>query len=66
MVPSSVASAARVSGEPDPEWGHRVVAEVVLNGVTPAEVEAAVRPLITKAELPREWRVVAEIATKLE
>lgn len=55
----------RVFGEPDSEWGMRVVAEVVLDGGDVATMADAVRSSLTPAEVPREWRVVDSLPTKL-
>jgi acyl-CoA synthetase (AMP-forming)/AMP-acid ligase II len=55
----------RVFGEPDGEWGSRVVAEVVLDGVTVEEVRAATRTALSPAQVPRRWVVVEAIANKL-
>lgn len=59
-------SDARVFGEPDPEWGSRVVAEIVLAGTTVAEVAVAVRTRVTAAEVPRRWSVVESLPGKLD
>ncbi|MBI5156380.1 MAG: AMP-binding protein [Acidimicrobiia bacterium] len=56
---------ARVFGEPDAEWGSRVVAEVVLEGATLAEVDRAARIALAPAEVPRRWVVVDAISDKL-
>jgi O-succinylbenzoic acid--CoA ligase len=56
----------RVFGEADPEWGQRVVAEVVLAGVGLDEVIAQARSILRRAEVPRRWEVVAGIRGKLE
>ncbi len=56
---------ARVFGEPDAEWGSVVVAEVVLNGTTVAAVDAGVRNLLRRAEMPRRWVVVESLPVKL-
>jgi hypothetical protein len=59
-------AAVRVHGEPDPEWGRRVVAEVVLTGVFLEEVVARARTLLRPAELPRRWEVVPALRGKLD
>lgn len=56
---------ARVAGAADPEWGSRVVGEVVLDGVTVEEVAAAARRLLPPSAVPKEWRPVASLPTKL-
>ncbi len=56
----------RVFGEPDPEWGRRVVAEVVLAGTTIEEVAMLARARLAPAEVPREWRVVGAVTAKLD
>jgi O-succinylbenzoic acid--CoA ligase len=56
---------ARVFGEPDPEWGSRVVAEVVLDGISVDAVAAAARRRLAPAEVPQRWVVVEELPSKL-
>ena len=56
---------ARVFGEPDPEWGSRVVAEVVLAGTTVVAAAAAARRLLRPAEVPRRWVSVESLPVKL-
>lgn len=63
MVPGVVD--ARVTGAADPEWGSRVVADVVLDGVTVEEVAAAARRLMPPSAVPKEWRPVTSLSTKL-
>ena len=48
---------ARVRGEPDAEWGHMVVAEVVAPGLTETQWQEALAPL-AGYKRPRRWRVV--------
>ena len=57
---------ARVFGLPDDEWGRRLVAEIVLDGATSAEVRAWAEPRLTPAQLPKEWRPVEAVQGKLE
>jgi len=57
---------AKVFGVPDPEWGRRVVAEVVLDGVTAAQMEEWVRDRLPPAAVPKEWRLVPRVAGKLD
>ena len=57
---------ARVFGEPDPEWGQRVVAEVVLDGIDLETVMRQARTVLGRAEVPGRWEVVAVIRTKLD
>lgn len=57
---------ARVFGEPDPEWGQRVVAEVVLDGADLDTIITRARAVLARAENPRRWEVVAAIRTKLD
>lgn len=57
---------ARVFGMPDEEWGRRVVAEVVLDGITVSEVREWAVSRLTLAQLPKEWRPVERLAGKLE
>ena len=53
---------AAVTGEPDPEWGARVVAHVVLRGpLTLAEVRDHVAASLPRAWAPRELREVAAL-----
>jgi long-chain acyl-CoA synthetase len=56
----------RVYGEPDPEWGQRVVAEVVLADVDVETVSRQARAGLQPAEVPRRWEVVPRIDSKLE
>lgn len=56
---------ARVFGEPDTEWGSRVVAEVVLEGTTVEAVAAEARRRFLPAEVPRRWAAVPSLPTKL-
>lgn len=58
--------AARVFGEPDPEWGSRVVAEVVLGSVALESVVERARATLAPAEVPRRWSVVPQIGSKLD
>ena len=53
---------ARVSGEPDAEWGSALVAELVLDATTVAAVAAEARGLLRRAEVPRRWIVVDSCA----
>ncbi|HSM02934.1 MAG TPA: AMP-binding protein [Acidimicrobiia bacterium] len=57
---------ARVFGVADDEWGRRVVAEVVLDGVGVAEVREWVASRLTPSEIPKEWRTVEKLPGKLE
>jgi O-succinylbenzoic acid--CoA ligase len=57
---------AHVFGVPDPEWGRRVVAEVVLESVAVTAVAAWARDRLSPAAVPKEWRVVPRLAGKLE
>ena len=59
-------TAARVLGEPDPEWGMRVAAELELDGATLGEVEEWARERLGAAMLPRSWRSVEGVGGKLE
>lgn len=56
---------ARVSGEPDAEWGSALVAELVLDATTVAAVAAEARGLLRRAEVPRRWIVVDSLPVKL-
>jgi o-succinylbenzoate---CoA ligase len=56
----------RVYGEPDPEWGQRVVAEVVLADVEVETVSRQARAGLRPAQVPRRWEVVPRIDSKLE
>jgi O-succinylbenzoic acid--CoA ligase len=52
---------ALVRGEPDPDWGERVVAAVVLRGpATPEELRAHGAGRLAAAKVPKEVRVRAE------
>jgi len=55
----------RVYGEPDPEWGSRVVAEVVLDGTTIVEVRSAARGVLAAHQVPRVWDQVDSLPNKL-
>ena len=57
---------AKVFGVPDPEWGRKVVAEIVIADATIAEVEEWARGRLAPAAVPREWRVVPEMPGKLD
>lgn len=57
---------ARVFGMPDDEWGRRVVAEVVLDGITATELREWAAAHLTPAQLPKEWRPVEGLQAKLE
>lgn len=57
---------ARVFGVADPEWGRKVVAEVVLDGITLDEVLASARNALRPHEVPREWRPVGSLPSKLD
>ncbi len=55
---------ARVFGEPDAEWGRRVVAQVVPSGPSgpdPAELEAFARSRLAPHQVPKRWEVVARV-----
>jgi len=55
---------ARVFGEPDPEWGRRVVAEVApagSGGLDPSHLEAFARAHLGPHQVPKRWEVVAEV-----
>jgi o-succinylbenzoate---CoA ligase len=56
---------ARVLGEPDDEWGSRVVAEVVAAGATGAEVLDWARAHLSPAQVPKEVRVVDALDEKM-
>jgi len=56
---------ARVFGIPDDEWGRRVVAEVVLEGATAAQLRQWAESRLTTAQLPKEWRPVEGLRAKL-
>lgn len=56
----------RVLGVPDPEWGRKVVAEVVLDGTTPSDLAAWARTRLVSSAVPREWRVVDRLPRKLD
>ncbi|HUG75021.1 MAG TPA: AMP-binding protein, partial [Acidimicrobiia bacterium] len=58
-------AAARVFGEPDDEWGSRVVAEVVAEGIAGAELRSWAAARLHSAEVPKEIRIVESIQTKL-
>jgi O-succinylbenzoic acid--CoA ligase len=54
----------RVYGEPDPEWGRRVVAELVLapgSHLDPEALAAHARGRLSGFKVPRRWAVVGEI-----
>lgn len=53
--------AACAFGVPDPEWGERVAAAVVLRGPLPADLAAALRARLAPHELPRRIAVVSDI-----
>jgi O-succinylbenzoic acid--CoA ligase len=55
----------RVFGEPDPEWGQRVVAEVVLADVDVETVSRQARAGLRPAEVPRRWQLTSAIERKL-
>lgn len=57
--------AARVFGEADEEWGNRVIAEVVGDGVDPAALRSWAALRLHPADVPKEIRVVESLATKL-
>lgn len=57
---------ARVFGLPDEEWGKRVVAEVVLEGITATDLREWATTRLTPAQLPKEWRPVEKLRSKLE
>jgi len=57
---------ARVFGVPDREWGRRVVAEIVLDGVTVTQVREWARGRLSAAAVPKEWRVVPRLVGKLD
>jgi fatty-acyl-CoA synthase len=55
---------ARVFGEPDAEWGRRVVAQVAPSGpsgLDPAELEAFARSRLAPHQVPKRWEVVARV-----
>lgn len=56
---------AKVFGEPDDEWGTRVVAEVVVDGATGDDVIDWARAHLTPAQVPKEVRVVDALEAKL-
>ncbi|MDP2623135.1 MAG: AMP-dependent synthetase, partial [Actinomycetota bacterium] len=56
---------ARVFGIPDDEWGRRVVAEVVLEGATAAQLRQWAESRLTTAQLPKDWRPVEAVKPKL-
>jgi o-succinylbenzoate---CoA ligase len=54
----------RVFGEPDAEWGRRVVAQVALMGSAgwdPAGVEAFARSRLAAHQVPKRWEVVERV-----
>jgi O-succinylbenzoic acid--CoA ligase len=56
---------ARVFGEPDPEWGRRVVASVVPadpGGLDVAQLEAFARAHLAPYQVPKRWELVAQLA----
>ncbi|MBN2113487.1 MAG: AMP-binding protein [Acidimicrobiia bacterium] len=54
---------ARVFGEPDPEWGRRVVAEIASTGqLDLAGLEAFARSRLASHQVPKRWRVVDSLA----
>jgi o-succinylbenzoate---CoA ligase len=57
--------ATRVFGESDDEWGTRVVAEVVAEGVSADGLRSWAVPRLTPAEVPKEIRIVELIQSKL-
>jgi O-succinylbenzoic acid--CoA ligase len=57
---------ARVFGAPDDQWGRRVVAEVVLEGITATQLREWAAAHLTPAQIPKEWRPVERVQTKLE
>ena len=52
---------ARVFGEPDAEWGWRVVAQVAPSGLDPAALEAFARSRLAPHQVPKRWEVVARV-----
>jgi O-succinylbenzoic acid--CoA ligase len=56
----------RVFGVPDPEWGRRVVAEVIVDGVTVGEVGEWAHQNLSPAAVPKEWRTVPKVTGKLD
>ncbi|MEX2322984.1 MAG: AMP-binding protein [Acidimicrobiia bacterium] len=58
-------AAARVFGEHDDEWGSRVIAEVLADGVEPEDLRAWAAGFLHPAEIPKEIRIVESLPTKL-
>ena len=58
-------AAARVFGERDDEWGSRVIAEVVADGVEPSDLRTWSSRRLNPAEVPKEIRIVESLDTKL-
>jgi o-succinylbenzoate---CoA ligase len=57
--------AARAFGESDDEWGTRVIAEVVAEGVSADDLRSWAASRLTSAEVPKEIRIVELIQSKL-
>jgi o-succinylbenzoate---CoA ligase len=57
---------ARVFGEPDDDWGQRVVAEVVLDGSDVESLRRWAAQRLAPAQVPKEIRAVDAIHGKLE
>lgn len=57
-------SAIRVRGEPDPEWGAIVAAEVVTD-LSQEDLDTLARAVLAPPMRPRRWRIVTEMDDKL-
>lgn len=55
-------ASARVTGEPDAEWGTAVVARVVADGLQPSDVIEAVRGRLAPHEVPKRVEIVEQLA----
>ena len=56
--------AAHALGEPDLEWGTRLVVEVVLQGADVDDVRDWAASRLSRPAMPREWRVVDRLSEK--
>jgi O-succinylbenzoic acid--CoA ligase len=59
-------AAARVFGEPDDEWGSRVIAEIVAEGIAASDLRAWAAARLRPAEVPKEIRIVESTQSKLD